>query len=66
VLRVVRKGARKAEILLTPATVAALEAYLTARARRAGQGEWRQLSEPLLATGGGSARAICGSWCTDA
>ena len=28
VLRVVRKGARKAKIPLTPATVAALDAYL--------------------------------------
>jgi len=32
VLRVVRKGARKAKIPLTPATVAALEAYLADRA----------------------------------
>ena len=55
VLRVVRKGARKAKIPLTPATVAALEAYLADRAARAGVGEWRQLSGPLLATatGGG-------------
>ena len=44
VLRVVRKGARKAKIPLTPATVAALEAYLADRAQRAGAGEWRQLS----------------------
>ena len=43
-LRVVRKGGRKAKIPLTPATVAALEAYLTARAARAGMGEWQQLS----------------------
>jgi integrase/recombinase XerD len=50
VLRVVRKGARKAKIPLTPATVAALEAYL---AERAGAGEWRQLSGPLLATATG-------------
>ena len=50
VLRVVRKGARKAKIPLTPATVAALEAYLAARAERAGAGEWRQLTGPLLAT----------------
>jgi integrase/recombinase XerD len=53
VLRVVRKGARKAKIPLTPATVAALEAYLAARAQRAGAGEWRQLSGPLLATATG-------------
>lgn len=32
VLRVVRKGARKAKVPLTPATVAALEAYLADRA----------------------------------
>ena len=39
VLRVVRKGARKAKIPLTPATVAALEAYLADRAQRAGVAE---------------------------
>jgi integrase len=50
VLRVVRKGNRKAKIPLTPATVAALDAYLTARAERAGVGEWRHLAGPLLAT----------------
>ncbi len=53
VLRVVRKGARKAKIPLTPATVAALEAYLTARAQRAGAVDWRQLTGPLLATATG-------------
>jgi integrase/recombinase XerD len=53
VLRVVRKGTRKAKIPLTPATVAALEAYLTARAQQAGVGEWRQLCGPLLATATG-------------
>jgi integrase/recombinase XerD len=53
VLRVVRKGARKAKIPLTPATVAALDAYLAARAAQAGVGEWRQLSGPLLATATG-------------
>ena len=36
VLRVVRKGGRKAKIPLTPATVAALDAYLAARAEQAG------------------------------
>jgi integrase/recombinase XerD len=36
VLRVVRKGARKAKIPLTPATVAALDSYLAAWAERAG------------------------------
>jgi integrase/recombinase XerD len=65
VLRVVRKGARKAKIPLTPATVAALEAYLTDRARRDGMASWRQLDGPLLATApaGGCARVTCGSWC---
>ena len=53
VLRVVRKGARKAKIPLTPATVAALDAYLAARAERAGAREWRQLGGPLLATATG-------------
>ena len=53
VLRVVRKGARKAKIPLTPATVAALDAYLADRAARTGTGEWRQLSGPLLATATG-------------
>jgi integrase/recombinase XerD len=53
VLRVVRKGARKAKIPLTPATVAVLEAYLADRAEQAGMGEWRQLSGPLLATAAG-------------
>ena len=53
ILRVVRKGARRAKIPLTPATVAALEAYLADRAERAGAGEWRQLSGPLLATAAG-------------
>jgi integrase/recombinase XerD len=53
VLRVVRKGEPKAKIPLTPATVAALDAYLAARAQRAGTGEWRQLSGPLLATAAG-------------
>jgi integrase/recombinase XerD len=52
VLRVVRKGARKAKIPLTPATVAALDAYLAARAQRAGVGKW-QLNGPLLATANG-------------
>ncbi len=53
VLRVVRKGARKAKIPLTPATVAALEAYLADRAQRAGAADWRQLTGPLLATAAG-------------
>jgi integrase/recombinase XerD len=53
VLRVVRKGARKAKLPLTPATVAALDAYLADRAERAGLAEWRQLTGPLLATAAG-------------
>ena len=53
VLRVVRKGARKAKVPLTPATAVALEAYLADRAQRAGVGEWRQLTGPLLATATG-------------
>ena len=53
VLRVVRKGARKAKIPLTPATVAALEAYLADRAQRAGAADWRQLGGPMLATASG-------------
>jgi integrase/recombinase XerD len=53
VLRVVRKGARKAKIPLTPATMAALEAYLADRAERAGVTSWQQLGGPLLATGTG-------------
>jgi integrase/recombinase XerD len=50
---VVRKGARKAKVPLTPATVAALDTYLADRAERVGVGEWRQLSGPLLATATG-------------
>ena len=53
VLRVTRKGARKARIPLTPATVAALDAYLADRARRGGLSDARQLAGPLLATASG-------------
>jgi len=53
VLRVTRKGARKARIPLTPATAAALDAYLADRARRGGLSEARQLAGPLLATASG-------------
>ena len=53
VLRVTRKGARKARIPLTPAMVAALDAYLADRARRGGLGDARQLAGPLLATARG-------------
>ena len=56
VLRVVRKGNRKAKIPLTPATMAALDAYLTSRADRAGAGEWRNLSGPLATSTGGRMR----------
>ena len=53
VLRVIRKGARKARIPLTPATAAALDAYLADRARRGGLSDARQLAGPLLATASG-------------
>jgi integrase/recombinase XerD len=53
VLRVVRKGGRKAKIPLTPATVAALDAYLADRAQRAAAADWWQLTGPLLATATG-------------
>ena len=66
VLRVVRKGARKAKVPLTPATMAALEAYLADRAQtgpeRTAGGSWTGLCWPPP-PGGGSARATCGSWC---
>jgi integrase len=52
VLRVTRKGARKAKIPLTLATAAALDAYLADRARC-----WPPPSA------GGCSRATCGSWC---
>jgi site-specific recombinase XerD len=50
VLRVMREGARKAKIPLAPATVAALDAYLTGRAHRAALSSPAQLTGPLLAT----------------
>jgi integrase/recombinase XerD len=53
VLRVTRKGARKAKVPLTPATVAALDAYLADRATRAGLGGAAALTGPLLATASG-------------
>jgi len=56
VIRVVRKGARKAKIPLTAATVAALDAYLADRAHSAGVPGWRQLTGALLATAGGRLR----------
>jgi site-specific recombinase XerD len=53
VLRVMRKGARRAKVPLTPATAAALDAYLAGRARRAGHDNVRRLAGPLLATASG-------------
>jgi len=53
VLRVTRKGARKAKVPLTPATTAALEAYLAGRAALTGVASWWQLDGPLLATATG-------------
>ena len=53
VLRVIRKGARKARVPLTPATAAALDAYLAERACRGGLSDARQLAGPLLATASG-------------
>jgi site-specific recombinase XerD len=50
ILRVTRKGARKAKIPLTPATGAALDAYLADRAHRAGLDSAATLTGPLLAT----------------
>jgi site-specific recombinase XerD len=50
VLTVIRKGNRKFKIPLTPATAAALDAYLEDRARRAGLTDVRELTGPLLAT----------------
>jgi integrase/recombinase XerD len=53
VLRVTRKGARKAKIPLTPATGAALDAYLADGACRAGLDCAAGLGGPLLATATG-------------
>ncbi len=53
VLRVTRKGARKAKVPLTPATAAALDAYLADRAARAGLDSAAALTGPLLATATG-------------
>jgi site-specific recombinase XerD len=50
VLTVVRKGSRKTRVPLTPATGAALDAYLADRATRAGLVDVRELTGPLLAT----------------
>jgi len=64
VLRVVRKGSRTAKIPLTPATVAALDAYLADRAQRAGLGSggnWRGRCWPPP-TADGCGRGTCGSW----
>src|SRR5262249_58491999 len=53
VLRVTRKGARKAKVPMTPATAAALDAYLAARPARAGLGSAAAPAGPLLATATG-------------
>ena len=53
VLRVTRKGARKAKVPLTPATAAALDAYLAGRAELAGLDSPAMLAGPLLATASG-------------
>jgi integrase/recombinase XerD len=53
VLRVTRKGARKAKIPLTPGTGAALDAYLADRSRRGGLTSAAELAGPLLATATG-------------
>ena len=65
VLRVLRKGARKARIPLAPATAAALDAYLADRARRGGLSDARQRPAhcwppPAAAA---SAKGTCGNWC---
>jgi len=52
VLHVTRKGARRARVPLAPATVAALEAYLAARAAAAGV-TVGELDGPLVATATG-------------
>jgi integrase/recombinase XerD len=57
VLRVTRKGARRARVPLTPATAAALDAYLAGRTRLAGLAGARELAGPLLATATGGAAA---------
>jgi site-specific recombinase XerD len=53
VLRVTRKGARKAKIPLTPATSEALDTYLADRGRRARLDRVAGLGGPLLATATG-------------
>ena len=53
VLRVTRKGARRAKVPLAPATAAALDAYLADRTRLCGLSDARQLAGPLLATASG-------------
>ena len=52
-ISLMRKGARKAKVPLTPATRAALDAYLAARAHRAGLDGPARLAGPLLATATG-------------
>ena len=64
VLRVTRKGARKAKVPLTPATVAALDAYLADRGARAGQRSAAALTGPFWPRHlvGGCGRGTYGSW----
>jgi integrase len=54
VLTVLGKGNRRAKVPLTPATIAALHAYLDHRATQTGPGtgagSWRGMAGPLLAT----------------
>jgi len=51
------RDSHQESVPLTPATTAALDAYLADRARRAGVGDGRQLAGPLLAiTAGGRLR----------
>jgi site-specific recombinase XerD len=50
VVRVIRKGSRKARLVIPPTTWSSLEIYLADRANRAGLTHWSELRGPLLAT----------------
>ena len=65
VLRVTRKGTRKAKVPLTPGTVAALDAYLTDRAHRAGAAARRSWPDRCWPPppGVGCGKGTCGNWC---
>ena len=65
VLRVTRKGARKAKVPLAAATVAAPDAYLADHAGRCGLSDARQLAMPLRPplAAAASGRGTCGNWC---